>query len=262
MAGKARSVDSTLRPPVAGGDRQVLQNLILLELPARERAVILDKAELVELPARTVLTEMDRVIEHCYFMNRGVASIIRVLSHGKSVEVGLTGNEGFVGLPVIAGFQTSPTRAIIQIAGSGYRMRVPDFRRAMAVCPKLVLALHRYSQELSVQAIQIAACNRLHEVDQRLARWLLMTQDRMGESSFTLTQEFISHMLGSRRASVTVAAGILQRGGLINYTRGRVTIKDRPGLEAAACECYAGITQQLKRWRAEFRNGASRSSGV
>ncbi len=263
MAYKSNSTSaiSTLGAPAAGSNRQVLQNLILLALPARERAVILDKAELVDLPARSVLTEMDRVIEHCYFMNRGVASIIRILSHGKSVEVGLTGKEGFVGLPVIAGFKTSPTRAIIQIAGSGYRLHVREFRRAMAVCPKLVLALHRYSQELSVQAIQIAACNRLHEVDQRLARWLLMTHDRMGESTFTLTQEFISHMLGSRRASVTVAAGILQRDGLINYTRGRVTVKDRPGLEAAACECYAGISHQLKRWRAESRNGVTSSSG-
>jgi CRP-like cAMP-binding protein len=109
--------------------------------------------------------------------------------------------------------------------------------------------LHRYSQELSVQAIQIAACNRLHEVDERLARWLLMSQDRVGEAIFPLTQEFISHMLGTRRASVTVAAGILQKAGLITYSRGQVTIENRAGLESAACECYEGINQQLEKWR-------------
>ena len=220
--------------------------------------MILHKAELVDLPARSILTEMDRSIGHCYFMNRGVVSIIRVLSQGKSVEVGLTGNEGFVGLPVIAGFKTSPTRAVIQISGSGYRLHVREFQRAIRDGSRFGGRLHRYAQELSVQTIQIAACNRLHEVDQRLARWLLMTQDRVGESTFTLTQEFISHMLGSRRASVTVAAGILQKDGLIHYTRGRVTIKDRSGLEAAACECYAGITHQSKGGGRSSGNGAHR----
>jgi CRP-like cAMP-binding protein len=182
-----------------------------------------------------------------------VVSIIHVMTDGKSVEVGLTGKEGFVGLPLIVGYGASPTRAIIQIAASGYKMRARDLKSALAKCPRLKEALQRYSQELSIQAIQVAACNRLHEVDERLARWLLMSQDRVGESTFLLTQEFISHMLGTRRASVTVAAGILQKAGLITYSRGQVTIEDRAGLESASCECYEGISQKIGRWRSDSR---------
>jgi CRP-like cAMP-binding protein len=182
-----------------------------------------------------------------------VASIIRVMSDGKSVEVGLTGWEGFVGLPLIVGYRTSPIRAIIQISGDAYRLRARDLLSALRRCPRLEVGLHRYAQELSVQAIQIAACNRLHDVDQRLARWLLMSHDRIGEATFALTQEFISHMLGTRRASVTVAAGILQKKGFINYTRGQVTIKDRGGLEAVSCECYAGICRQIEAWHRASR---------
>jgi CRP-like cAMP-binding protein len=199
------------------------------------------------------LNEKSAVIEYCYFINSGVASIIHVMSDGKSVEVGLTGREGFVGLPVVVGFSSSPTRAVIQIAGTGYKMRVRDLKSAIRNGSRLTESLQRYAQELSIQAIQIAACNRLHEVDQRLARWLLMSRDRVGHSTFPLTQEFIAHMLGTRRASVTVAAGNLQKRGLISYTRGQVTIKDPAGLEAAACECYQGINRQIERWRKDAR---------
>jgi CRP-like cAMP-binding protein len=237
----------------AGHNRRKIKNAILFSLPRKEREAILAKAEFVQLPARTILTEMSRPIEFSHFLNSGVVSIIRVMTDGKSVEVGLTGKEGFVGLPLIVGYRTSPTRAIIQIAASSFRIRSQDLKRLLGNSPMLKNALHRYSQELSIQAIQIAACNRLHEVDERLARWLLMTQDRMGESTFLLTQEFISHMLGTRRASVTVAAGILQKAGLITYRRGRVTIDDRTRLESAACECYGGINKQLEEWHEESR---------
>jgi CRP-like cAMP-binding protein len=230
-----------------------LQNEILLALPRKERAAVLSKSEYVNLPARTILNESSAAIEDCYFMNSGVASIIRVMSDGKSVEIGLTGREGFVGLPILVGYSTSPTRAVIQIAGAGYKIRARDLNGATRNGSRLAVSLQRYAQELSVQAIQIAACNRLHAVDRRLARWLLMSQDRVGESTFPLTQDFISHMLGTRRASVTVAAGILQKRGLISYTRGQVTIKDRAGMESAACECYEGINRQVERWRKDAR---------
>jgi CRP-like cAMP-binding protein len=240
-------------PPGVDGVSRSLQNAILLGLPRKERALILSKSEVVRLRARTILTEMAEPIEFCYFLNAGVISIIHVMTDAKSVEVGLTGREGFVGLPLIVGYSTSPTRAIVQIEAHGYKIRAQNLKNALRICPKLVESLHRYSQELSIQAIQIAACNRLHEVDERLARWLLMSHDRVGESTFPLTQEFISHMLGTRRASVTVAAGILQKAGLINYSRGQVTIEDRAGLEDAACECYAGIVQQIDRWHKDSR---------
>jgi CRP-like cAMP-binding protein len=230
-----------------------MKNTILLGLPRRERTAVLAKSEFVSLAARTILTDMARPIEFCFFLNSGVASIINVMSDGKSVEVGLTGKEGFVGLPLIVGYSTSPTRAIIQIEATGYKMRAQDLKSALRTCPKLEEALQRYSQELSIQSIQIAACNRLHEVDERLARWLLMSQDRVGATTFPLTQEFISHMLGTRRASVTVAAGILQKAGLITYTRGQVTIEDRAGLESASCECYEGINRQISRWQKSAR---------
>ena len=255
MADKVQSlgVRLALTRPRVNGESQSIQNAILLGVPRKERTLILSKSEFVQLPARTILAEMAKPIEFCYFLNSGVVSIIHVMTDGKSVEVGLTGKEGFVGLPLIVGYGASPTRAIIQIAASGYKMRARDLKSALGKCPRLKEALQRYSQELSIQAIQVAACNRLHEVDERLARWLLMSQDRVGESTFLLTQEFISHMLGTRRASVTVAAGILQKAGLITYSRGQVTIEDRAGLESASCECYEGISQKIGRWRSDSR---------
>jgi CRP-like cAMP-binding protein len=255
MADKVQSISVKFAPAPAAADagRLSIQNEILLGLPRKERALVLSKSEFVALPARTVLSEMAGPIEYCYLLNSGVVSIIHVMSDGKSVEVGLTGKEGFVGLPLIVGYRTSPTRAIVQIEASGYEIRARDLKNALGNCPRLEESLHRYSQELSIQAIQIAACNRLHEVDERLARWLLMSQDRVGESTFPLTQEFISHMLGTRRASVTVAACILQKAGLITYRRGQVTIENRAGLESASCECYDAINQQIERWHRDSR---------
>jgi CRP-like cAMP-binding protein len=253
MAEKVQSVGVKIAASHAGGDgnRGVPQNQILAALPRKERTLVLSKCRFVSLPARTILCEIGKPIEFAYFLNSGVVSIINILSDGKSVEVGLTGREGFVGLPLIVGYSSSPTRAIVQIAASGYKVQSQHLQTILRSSPKLRESLQRYSQELSVQAIQVAACNRLHEVDERLARWLLMSQDRVGESTFPLTQEFISNMLGTRRASVTVAAGILQKAGLIEYRRGQVTIEDRPGLEDAACECYKGINDQIERWRNE-----------
>jgi CRP-like cAMP-binding protein len=250
MADKVQSlgVNFASSQAAADGGSGSMENEILLGLPRKERALILSKSEFLRLPARTILNEMSEPIEFCYFLNGGVISIIHVMTDGKSVEVGLTGKEGFVGLPLVVGYSTSPTRAIVQIDAIGYKIRAQDLKNSLSACPKLKESLHRYSQELSIQAIQIAACNRLHEVDERLARWLLMSQDRVGQSTFPLTQEFISHMLGTRRASVTVAAGILQKAGLITYTRGRVTIENRAGLESASYECYEEINRQIERW--------------
>ncbi|MCU1342451.1 MAG: transcriptional regulator, Crp/Fnr family [Candidatus Acidoferrum typicum] len=230
-------------------DGQTIYNAILLDLPRRECENVFAKMELVQTPPRFVLNESAEYIKFVYFVNSGLISILNIMSDGKSVEVGLTGKEGFVGLPVAVGFQTSPTRALTQIAGTAFRVNAKAIENILRECPELEKHLHRYALELALQGAQLAACNRLHEVDERLARWLLMSQDRVGTPNLSLTQESLSMMLGTRRASVTIAAGILQKAGFITYQRGHVKIQSRAGLENAACECYRILNKQLKRWQ-------------
>jgi CRP-like cAMP-binding protein len=241
----------TAKPPSKGVDPRSVQNEILLSLPAKECASLLSELEFLPMNAYDLLNEMGKTIEFCYFMNSGMTSILTVMGDGKGVEVGLTGKEGFVGLPVIVGLRTSSTRAVVQITGSAFRLSTAKLIEALTKCPQLAKRLNRYSQELAMQATQVAACNRLHSVEERLARWLLMSQDRVGGEVVPLTQEFLSHMLGTRRASVTVAAGVLQKAGLIKYARGSVTIANRSALEDAACECYAILTRQSQNWCSE-----------
>jgi CRP-like cAMP-binding protein len=235
----------------AGRNGHEFANQILRDLPRNVSTSLLGKAQLVKLPIHSILNEINEPIEYLYFINSGCASVLSVLQDGKSVEVGLTGREGFVGVPLIAGFKTSPTRIIMQIEGAGYRILPKDLLALVKTSPPLEKSLLKYSQELALQANQIAACNRVHEVDERLARWLLMSQDRIGGSMIPLTQEFLAHMLGTRRASVTVAAGMLQKAGLISYVRGQLKIEDRERLEGASCECYATLTRQLNAWKSE-----------
>jgi CRP-like cAMP-binding protein len=255
MGRKSKRPRNTIRlkAVVGGHDGHRVRNAILLDLPRKEFESVFSKMELVQLPTHKILNDMAQPIEFVYFVNSGLASILNVMSDGKSVEVGLSGKEGFVGLPLIVGFGTSPTQVVMQIAGSGFKLRARDLVEVLRSCPKLEKSLNRYSQELALQVTQVAACNRLHEVEERLARWLLMSQDRVGVSVFPLTQEFLAHMLGTRRASVTVAAGILQKAGLITYKRGQVKIEKRAELEDAACECYGQLTQQMKNWRHNAR---------
>jgi CRP-like cAMP-binding protein len=230
-----------------------LQNDILSALPDKDRAAVLAKLEAVDLPTHTILNEAEQPIKFGYFITGGLASVLNMLSNGKRVEVGLTGKEGFVGLPLLVGFSTSPTRVVMQIGGSGLRVRAADLLELTRKYPAFEKLLQRYSQELNLQTTQVAACNRLHEVDERLARWLLMCQDRIGGDEVLLTQEFLSHMLGTRRASVTVAAGILQKDGIIAYSRGRVKVADRHGLETASCECYDKLIRLSRQWRKELK---------
>jgi CRP-like cAMP-binding protein len=242
----------TAGPAVDDGNSNKIQNLILLGLPAGELNAIAKKMELVDLPTHSVLHEAGEPLAHAFFINGGLASVLNVMTDGKSVEVGLAGKEGFVGLPLVVGLSTSPTQVIMQVAGSAYQITAPDFKEVLSHSPALEKSLNRYAQSLGMQAVHVAACNRLHEVDERLARWLLMSQDRLGGDVVPLTQEFLAHMLGTRRASVTVAAGILQKAGFITYNRGSVRIDDRSGLEDAACECYASIRQQTEMWEKEL----------
>jgi CRP-like cAMP-binding protein len=259
---KAVSRVKNVRPSSDGSGNQKVQNAILLSLPAHEFDAILPKLVFVELPKHLLLNEIAEPIEWAYFINSGLASFLNVMADGKSVEVGLTGKEGFVGLPLLAGFSTSPARAVMQVDGSGFRISPADFQDALKACPSLDRNLQRFSQILGMQAMQAAACNRLHEVDQRLARWLLMSQDRLMGDVVPLTQETLANMLGTRRASVTEAAGILQRAGLITYRRGDVKIDDRRGLEGAACECYVAMRRLADKWRSEASSEQEQRSAV
>jgi CRP-like cAMP-binding protein len=248
-AARVRPKPDGSTPPTIDG--QTVVNEILVGLPPKERDAIFPQLTFVELRTHDVLHEPGDAIKFGYFPNNGMVSILTVLAEGKSVEVGLTGKDGFIGLPLIVGFSSGPTQAVVQIAGSAFRIGVRAITQAVRQSPVLANRLQRYVQTLAMQGTQVAACNRLHEVDERLARWLLMCQDRIDSNSVPLTQEFLAHMLGTRRASVTVAAGMLQKAGLITYSRGHVNIVDRSRLESASCECYDIMQQQDKRWRTE-----------
>jgi CRP-like cAMP-binding protein len=240
--------DGEGRPTI---DDNPVANQILLGLPAKERDTIFPQLTGVELKTHIVLHEPGEAIKFGYFVNSGMVSVLTVLAERKSVEVGLTGKDGFVGLPLIVGFSSGPTQAVVQIAGSAFKISARALTQVVGQCPTLANRLQRYVQILAMQGTQVAACNRLHEVDERLARWLLMCQDRIGSNLVPLTQEFLAHMLGTRRASVTVAAGVLQKAGLITYERGHVNIVDRARLEGACCECYETMVQQDSKWRSE-----------
>jgi CRP-like cAMP-binding protein len=253
MAKKVTSVrpKTTPSPSNADGDGNHIYNEILLALPPGEREQLLPKLEFVRLKLHQLLHDQGDTLKSGYFCNAGMFSILNVMPDGKSVEVGLIGKEGFLGLPLIAGFRTTNTRAVVQAEATAFRVDAGFLREALRRCPNLERQLQRYSQLLAVQVTQIATCNRLHDVDERLARWLLMTQDRVDSNSLPLTQDFMAQMLGTRRSSVTISAGTLQKAGLISYTRGNVTILDRERLEEAACDCYGQLQQQIKDWQGQ-----------
>ncbi len=242
---------SSPTPHNADGDGNHIHNEILLGLPAAETALLLSKLEFMRLKTGHVLHEPGDTLKSAYFPNSGLVSILSVFPDGKSVEVGLVGKEGFIGLPLVAGFRTAPTRAIVQIEGSVFRVDGETLAGILRQSPTLERRLQQFSQVMALQGTQIAACNRLHEVNERLARWLLMSADRIGSNSVPLTQELIAQMLGTRRSSVTVAAGMLQKAGLIGHSRGDVKIINRRKLEAAACECYGIMQRQVEEWRSE-----------
>ena len=249
----SRVVSTQTIPPPArkDGDGKEIGNLILLALPRQERTLLFPSLEFVRLKLHQVMHEAGEVIRSAYFMNSGMGSVLTVLPDGKSIEVGLIGKEGFVGLPIIFGFKTSALRVVTQADGTAYRVDVATLRKVLPGCPELEKQLQRFSMFLAMQSTQIAACNQLHDVEERLARWLVMSHDRIGGETMPLTQEFLSQMLGIRRSSVSVAAGILQKAGMITYTRGNVTVLDKLKLEEAACDCYKIIQDQKKSWQGE-----------
>ena len=241
----------TSPPSNRDGDGNHIHNQILLDLPREESDTLLPKLEFVRLKLHQVIHEAGETLKSGYFCNTGMFSVLTVAPDGRNVEVGLIGKEGFCGVPLIAGFRTSHTRAVVQGEGTAFRVDASTFRDALRHCPKLERQLQRYSQVMGMQVEQIATCNRLHGVEERLARWLLMTADRVGSDALPLTQEFLSQMLGSTRSTVTIAAGILQKAGLISYSRGNVKILNRGSLEAAACDCYGSLQRQTKEWQGQ-----------
>jgi CRP-like cAMP-binding protein len=215
-----------------------IENSLLAALPHAEYERLLADFETVVLRFGDVLYEPGDTIDHVYFPNVSLVSLLTLVDGHLALEVGLIGRDGMVGVPLILGHKTSPVRALVQGGGTALRISAAKFLRHFRLSPALQKELYRYTFALMAQISQTAACNRFHVVEQRLARWLLMTHDRVKSSEFRMTHEFLGHMLGVRRVGVTRAARALQLQGLIRYTRGDIVITDRKGLEAAACPCY------------------------
>ena len=223
-----------------------MRNLILTRLPKAELKRLEPSLELIEMPRRTSLYEPNRPFDYVYFPETGVGSILTVLQDGTETEVATAGYEGIVGLPVFFGAETTSGRAFWQIAGTAFRLKADVFRAEAARNGALHDALLRYAHGFFEQLAVTVSCNRLHSLEQRAARWLLMLADRDGHE-FDLTHEFISHMLGVRRAGITEVMGTLQRQGVVQYSRGLVTILDRKRLEAVSCECYRSVSDGFSR---------------
>jgi CRP-like cAMP-binding protein len=253
VANSRSTIKANRRLPKSAEDGKKTGNLILSGLSPEQRSQLFPAFEFVRLKLNQVLHEVGEVIKSVYFLNNGLASVLSAQPDGRTVEVGLIGNEGYVGVPVAFGFKTSSLRVVIQTDATGYRLEVPKLREMLLKFPTLERQLQRFALILSIQTAQLAACNRLHGVDGRLARWLLMSHDRIGRDVMPLTQEFLGQMLGTRRSSVSLAASILQKAGMISYTRGNVTLLDEGKLKATACECYQLIKDQTLRWRAEAK---------
>ena len=227
--------------------RNPVSNHLLAALSQEEYERLLPNLEPVSLSIKQVLYEPNEPIEYAYFINSGATSLLNLMQDGQTIEAATVGKEGMIGVPLLLGTTQIPLQVIVQIPGDGLRMKADVFKAQVSWgCPLHTLLL-RYMQTLMNQISQTAACNRLHSVEGRCCRWLLMTQDRVESDSFPLTQEFLSFMLGVRRASVSEVAATLQKSGLINYHRGQITIRDRKGLEAACCECYQSTQQEFKR---------------
>src|SRR5882762_10566272 len=218
--------------------RVPVANSMLAALPRKQYQSLLSGLESVALRFGEVLYEPGDRIKFVYFPSDSLVSLLTLVDDQSALEVGMVGREGMLGVPLSLGTDVSPVRALVQGAGTAMRMKSARFTQEIRKSPQLQQEVGRYTRALMAQITQTAACNRFHVVEARLARWLLMTRDRMRSPKFRMTHEFLSHMLGVRRVGVTEAASSLQRQKLIEYTRGNIRILDEPGLEAACCGCY------------------------
>src|SRR5437016_4250223 len=223
------------------------RNQLLAALPDAEWLRWLPQLEPVEMPLGKILYESGNKLSHVYFPTTSIISLLYVMEDGASAEIAVVGREGIVGISLFMGGQSTPSRAVVQSAGRGFRLKanlmMQEFNRSGPVLHLLL----RYTQALITQMAQTAVCNRHHSLDQQLCRWLLLSLDRLQESELVMTQELIANMLGVRREGVTEAAANLQRAGLIHYRRGHITVVDRKGLEQRTCECYAVVRKEYER---------------
>ena len=222
-------------------------NRLLAALPEATLEQLLPALELVPMPLGMAVYESGGEQRYVYFPTSAIVSLLYVLANGSSAEIAVTGNEGVVGISLFMGGGTTPSRAVVQSAGQGFRLRGDMLKREFESGGALQHLLLRYTQALITQMTQTAVCNRHHTVDQQLCRWLLLSLDRLPGNELVMTQELIANMLGVRREGVTEAAGRLQVQGLIRYSRGHITIRDRQQLEARVCECYAVVKKEYER---------------
>jgi CRP-like cAMP-binding protein len=223
------------------GDR--VGNKILLAIPDKEYTLIRPHLESLSMPHHFSLYEPGQPLEFVHFPNSGMVSLVIATEDGSTVEVGEVGREGFAGIQATAGINRNPVREIVQIAGDGFRVRIDALQSVLQSAPEFQRILTRYAVVQGMQFAQSAACNRLHNIEQRLSRWLLITQDRVDSSTLAITHDFLATMLGTDRPTVSLAASILQNKQIIEYTRGAVKILSRRKLEESTCECYAVIQQ-------------------
>jgi CRP-like cAMP-binding protein len=229
------------------GMRNGMRNRLLASLPAADYARLAPALERVDLTLKQIAFDVDRPIEHVYFPEGAVVSVVGVMADGTAVETATIGREGMVGLPVFLGTGQTSAQAFAQIAGPAMRMTAEAFRAAIDASPAFAGVLLRYTQALFTLVAQSSACNRVHTMTERCARWLLHCHDRVERDEFPLTHQFLSQMLGVRRATVTEAMGTLQERGVVDYQRGVVQVRDRAALEGVACECYAIIAREFDR---------------
>ena len=223
------------------------QNHVLAALSRAERNRVFPHLELVRLPLAKVLYESGDLMTPVYFPVDSIVSLLYVMENGESAEISVVGNEGLIGIALFMGGETTPSRAIVQSAGSAYRLDAKRFKDEFHRNGGLQSSLLRYTQALITQMAQTAVCNRHHTVEQQLCRWLLLSLDRMSSNELVMTQELIANMLGVRRTGVNAAAGKLQKLGAIKYARGHITVLDRPKLEELSCECYAVVKKETDR---------------
>ena len=229
------------------------QNHLLAALPAAEFERVAPHLELVPMLLGDTLYEPDQPLQHVYFPTTAIVSLLYIMESGLSVEITGVGNEGVVGISLFMGGDTTPSSAVVQTTGHGYRLHKKWLKEEFARGGLMQALLLRYTQALVTQMFQIAACNRHHPIELQLCRWLLLTLDRLPTNELVMTQELIASTLGVRRESVTEAAGSLQRAGLIRYRRGHISVVDRSALETNACECYAVIRKELDRLLSDVR---------
>lgn len=223
------------------------QNQLLAALPAAEWQRWLPQLERVEMPLGQVLYESGTTLSHVYFPLTAIVSLLYVMENGASAEIAVVGNEGIVGISLFMGGESTPSRAVVQSAGDGFRLKAQTMKDEFNRAGPVLHLLLRYTQALITQMAQTAVCNRHHSLDQQLCRWLLLSLDRLQGNNLVMTQELIANMLGVRREGVTEAALKLQKAGLIRYARGQISVLDRAGLELRTCECYAVVKNEYDR---------------